>query len=210
MRKSRYVFLVISYRSEIPKSHFPVVSVSVYIDLARHLTTNRYLSATIGYVVTWIMAQRILIHLRGMGTCLRYPFRFLIAFDGPIDAAARIHSQTISVRTITTTHSLTSPREISRAMRSHFASTKDHDPLDDGFSSSGSSHAHHSEEKSDADGSRQGDSTHSIGTTSSRDYGDVDLDIRVHVQRSVTVDYNPDPYQRENYRAPDGFKTAPR
>ena len=156
------------------------------------------------------MAQRILIHLRGMGTRPHYPFQLLIAYVDPIDAAARIHSQTISVRTVTTTHSLTSPREISRAMRSHFASTKDHDPLDDEFSSSGSSHARRSEDKSDANGSREVGSTHSVGTTSSRDYGDVDLDIRVHVQRSVTVDYKPDPYQRENYRAPDGFKTAPR
>ncbi|KAK7683540.1 hypothetical protein QCA50_013375 [Cerrena zonata] len=143
--------------------------------------------ATIGYVVTWIMAQRILIHLR--------------------DEAARLHSQTISVQTITrtTTHNLTSPREIAQAMRTRFTDTKNRDRLDDEFSRSTPGGA--SEEKSSVDDRRDSASTNS---RPSKDYGDMDLDIKVQVQQSVTVDYVPNPYGRETYRTPKGFQTAPR
>ncbi|KAI0073636.1 hypothetical protein K474DRAFT_1710526 [Panus rudis PR-1116 ss-1] len=70
-------------------------------------------AATLGYVVTWIMSQRILIHLR--------------------DAAAQLKSQTLPA-TITRTEELTNPRDISRIMRtSQLNVTRHKNRLDEEF-----------------------------------------------------------------------------
>lgn len=95
-------------------------------------------------------------------------------------------------------------------MRTRFTDTKGHDRdrLDDEYSTSNPRGP--SEEKSQDMDRKDSASTNSRGTNASKDYGDVDLNIKVQVQHSVTVDYDPNAYQRENYRQTKGFVTVPR
>ncbi|THH30203.1 hypothetical protein EUX98_g3978 [Antrodiella citrinella] len=114
--------------------------------------------ASLGYTVTWIMSQKILIHLR--------------------DAAEDAH--TYSAHAVT--RELTSARDITRAMRSlgHFEKPKPRprDRLDDEYDLGSPSN-------SPADGfSEQTEN---------------ELDVKVQVEHSVKVDYDPHAYDRETY-----------
>lgn len=136
--------------------------------------------ATVGYVVTWIMSQRILIHLR--------------------DAAASIqesesgysHSAT---RTRTITRELTDPREISRVMRSTFrGNDKGKGRLDEEYAlpSNAPSRKDHQRD-SDSD---EGGSDNSPG-----------LGVEIMVEQNVTVEHEPRRSQAESHRIPTRHRT---
>ncbi|THH30194.1 hypothetical protein EUX98_g3977 [Antrodiella citrinella] len=118
--------------------------------------------ASVGYAVTWIMSQRILIHLR--------------------DAAAE-HQ----VKNVIVSHKLNSGRDVSRAMRSQFNSSNHKDRLNDEYDLKSRS---------------------TSGAADSYDHvvADVELDIQVQVEQTVTVDYIP-PGPR---RHPDPGHVLPR
>ena len=86
------------------------VSLSQFLVLQQFFSAA--LSASVGYAVTWIMSQRILIHLRGLS-----PSALIKGESSPTftDAAAE-HS----IRQVTSRHAVQQPRDISRAMRSPF------------------------------------------------------------------------------------------
>ncbi|KAH7926260.1 hypothetical protein BV22DRAFT_1033078 [Leucogyrophana mollusca] len=108
-------------------------------------------SASLGYAVTWIMSQRILIHLREMSADLG---------DGRLDK-------------VILTRQLHTGRDVTNALRSQFESQKSR-PLDVEF----------------------GPASPGIGSAN-----DMELDIRVHVEHSVTVDY-PGPGDADSFRKP--------
>jgi len=112
-------------------------------------------AAPIGYAVTWIMSQRILIHLRDAGSD---------------------KSRTV------VTHQLQSSRDINDAIQSQILGTHKGVGLEQGFSA----RVH------------GGDGPH--GAVNS-----TELDVRVHIERSVIVNYNPSGGQesdRELYSSP--------
>lgn len=120
--------------------------------------------ASVGYAVTWIMSQRILIHLRGEHS----PFRASYGRSSlvGIDAAAEHH-----VKNVVVSHKLNSGRDVSRAMRGQFNGSTHKDRLDDEYDLKGRSIT--------ANGDNQ--SEHVLT--------DVELDIQVQVEQTVTVDY---------------------
>lgn len=101
------------------------------------------------------------------------------------DAAADAHTQ-YSTQTIT--RQLTSAREIVHAMRSQFDATQK-DALHEEYALGPSAlQSHHYTQH---------------GSTENDEIGiDTDLDVKVQVEQSVTVDYNPRAYERETYRIP--------
>ncbi|KAI1798031.1 hypothetical protein LXA43DRAFT_1088180 [Ganoderma leucocontextum] len=150
----------------------------------------------LGYTLTWIMSQRILIHLR--------------------DAAAA-HSRT----QIVVSRQLPSAHSISHAMRSQFE-TKDHAPLstalDLGDWSMASSHPRHSETTTTTtDGKASSSHMHSgdvesqsqsrsrsgrSGATASDSEFELNLQVQVQIEEMVTVEYTPEAHVRESYRTP--------
>ncbi|KAI0790437.1 hypothetical protein C8Q75DRAFT_806361 [Abortiporus biennis] len=165
--------------------------------------------ASIGYAVTWILTQRLLIHLR--------------------DAAAKVHGPSRSrSRTHTITQPMTSTREIIQAMRSFETKSKEQ-TLDH--------HHHHGRQNQTQTQTREDEEHASMdsytytktepdvqsfqlregadenGDVLHRDHdgghsggGDAldeeFLDVLVRVEHTVTVDYDPSVYERESYRRP--------
>lgn len=129
------------------------------------------------------MAQRILIHLRGsIFTSLKV---FLDTNSRSTDAAAQMRGQSVQTMTHTMTRELTSPRDISRIMRTQFSSQK-RDRVDDDYAlrPPAPSKVH----------------DNSSSEPHSPNHLDVNLDVQVKIQHSVTVDYDPTAYDRETYR----------
>ncbi|KAI0702035.1 hypothetical protein C8T65DRAFT_265617 [Cerioporus squamosus] len=168
---------------------------------------------SLGYALTWIMSQRILIHLR--------------------DAAAA-HNRTATTQ-IVVSRPLASALSISQAMRSQFE-TKDRNQLTSAFDVDWSftSDRHDlarslSESKKRASGSRSGTAVHESDAQRTRTTGegghergrdlergghgrqesineeeeeDFELDVRVQVEETVTVEYDPEVFETETYRTP--------
>ncbi|KAI0073637.1 hypothetical protein K474DRAFT_172789 [Panus rudis PR-1116 ss-1] len=118
--------------------------------------------ASVGYTVTWIMTQRILIHLR--------------------DAAAEHQVKQVVTR------QLYSGRDISRAMRSQFETSINKD-----------------EEYNYKAGRSGVEPPHTdYHTDSGLPRTDVELDVQVQIEHTVTVDYinHPSTFDNETYRTP--------
>ncbi|RPD65712.1 hypothetical protein L227DRAFT_607179 [Lentinus tigrinus ALCF2SS1-6] len=171
---------------------------------------------SLGYALTWIMSQRILIHLR--------------------DAAAA-HNRSVTTQ-IVVSRPLVSALSVSQAMRSQFE-TKDRNQLSSAFdvdwsytsdrhdatrsvpeskkkrasgSRSQSQTAVHESEaqrtRTTADGSREPERDLERGVSrreesiSEEDEEDFELDVRVQVEEMVTVEYDPEAFATETYRTP--------
>ncbi|TFK87494.1 hypothetical protein K466DRAFT_107208 [Polyporus arcularius HHB13444] len=163
---------------------------------------------SLGYALTWIMSQRILIHLR--------------------DAAAA-HNRTVTTQ-IVVSRPLASALSISQAMRSQFE-TKDRNQLSSAFDVDWSftSDRHVdlarslTESKKHASGSQTAahesemQRTHAVGelgrdlergvegrgeSIGEEDEEDFELDVRVQVEETVTVEYDPEAFATETYRTP--------
>ncbi|KIJ63169.1 hypothetical protein HYDPIDRAFT_113767, partial [Hydnomerulius pinastri MD-312] len=107
--------------------------------------------ASLGYAVTWIMSQRILIHLREMSADME---------GGRLD-------------NVIVTRQLQPGRDVATALRSQFDSQKG--PIDMEF----------------------GPNSPEVASAN-----DMELDIRVHVERSVTVDYSAEGDLGQSFRKP--------
>ncbi|KAH8101925.1 hypothetical protein BXZ70DRAFT_932488 [Cristinia sonorae] len=132
-------------------------------NLILYRTTNESFQssgASIGYAVTWIMSQRILIHLR--------------------DAAAENR-----IKNVIVSQKINNGRDISRAMRSQYTHNSQHkDRLNDEYDLKNRS--------------LSGSGTHDH--TTSNPLTEVDLDIHVQVEQTVTVDYVvPSPYDQRHH-----------
>lgn len=141
--------------------YFVILTAANILNLILFRTSDELTQASgtcLGEAMTWIMSQKILIHLR--------------------EAAAERHDATQVI-----SRPLHSPRSISYAMRSQFE-TKD-TQLDEEFAISGTPAG---------DGHMLSDLVH--------DLSDVELDVQVQVEHSVTVEYDPDAYERESYHTP--------
>ncbi|TDL24640.1 hypothetical protein BD410DRAFT_786167 [Rickenella mellea] len=127
---------------------------------------NLFLFRTsLGYVVVWIMSQRIILHQR--------------------EAAEDYASQGMEI-----TRELDTSREINKALRTQFETTKS--GLTDLVSATMSRHRS-LPMRSPGSGRGHGDED---------DSASVELDVRVHVEESVEVSYTEDTLTRENYRRP--------
>lgn len=144
------------------------------------LTISRTFRASVGYAVTWIMSQRILIHLRGRQDIFFQTLDSAIYVTGT-DAAAE-HQ----VRNVVVSQKLNSGRDVSRVMRSQFNGSIHKGRLDDEYDLKG---------RSISANNMQDDSSENVLTN-------VDLDIQVQVEQTVTVDYLPaGGYDRDPYTA---------
>ncbi|RPD78886.1 hypothetical protein L226DRAFT_455473 [Lentinus tigrinus ALCF2SS1-7] len=153
---------------------------------------------SLGYALTWIMSQRILIHLR--------------------DAAAA-HNRSVTTQ-IVVSRPLVSALSVSQAMRSQFE-TKDRNQLSSAFDVDWSytSDRHDAtrsvpeSKKKRASGSRSQSQTaperdlergvsRREESISEEDEEDFELDVRVQVEEMVTVEYDPEAFATETYRTP--------
>ncbi|KAG2102874.1 uncharacterized protein F5147DRAFT_287694 [Suillus discolor] len=128
--------------------YFIVLSASNVLNLILYRTTNIYTQsagASVGYALTWIMSQRILINIRGM---------------------TEPNSQRLE-NVIVARPTLTAQKKVMSGLRSQFES-KSHSKGSDG-----------SKIPVDAD----------LRAKSPRNSNDMELGIRVRVERSVMVDY---------------------
>ncbi|KAM5533571.1 hypothetical protein V8D89_012787 [Ganoderma adspersum] len=144
----------------------------------------------LGYALTWIMSQRILIHLRDA-------------------AAAHNCTQIIVSRQLPSAHS------ISHAMRSQFES-KERAPLSTGFDLGGwsmASYSRHTETTTDgktSSGCMQSGDVESqsqdrrSGATATTGSSELESDVLVQVQieETITVEFDPEAFVRESYRTP--------
>ncbi|KAG1768695.1 hypothetical protein EDD22DRAFT_222601 [Suillus occidentalis] len=126
--------------------YFIVLSAANVLNLVFYHTTNvqtQTAGASVGYAVTWIMTQRILINVRGKST----------------QDAQRLENVIVARPT------LSAQKKVMTGLRSQF------------------------ESKSNSKGSKSASDAEFNKPTSAHNANDMELDIRVCVERSVVVDY---------------------